>query len=175
MGRMSIAYNQNNVPQPDRGDPLIPNPRPLPPTSTPEFWNQFGMHEGCGRLLREELRRASAGKWKAIMDMLRNGAFRGGDMRAKLMIILQVILSTIDDGIIEKLNDLRKVSEQLKNVDSAQMEAKPGTVSGMNTESSILQSELTMLIQRRQQMIDNINNAIKSLHDTEMNAVRRMV
>ena len=144
-----------------------------------DYTNQIQMYGfGTGKLLSEELKKASAGKYKYLLDLL--GAkgvknFGGMDLRSRLMLLLEVILADIDEQIFTTLKDLKSKADELKGITRSQGENNPGLISGLNTDSSILQAKLTMLVQRRQQLVDAINNALKNCHDAEMNAVRRMI
>ncbi len=132
------------------------------------------------KLITEELIRATRGKNK-ILDLLGPAGlkalkkFKGGDLKENLMLLLEIILAELDQQIIQKINDLRKVSKQLKGVSKKEAENHPGLVSGLNTDSSVLQQMLTMLVQKRQRIVEAITNALKSVHDSDMNSIRRII
>jgi hypothetical protein len=97
------------------------------------------------------------------------------DFETILLMIMAVMEQDSRDEIADTIRKMKKASDKMKSVTKEDATERPGTIPGMNVDTSILQAQLTMAIQKRQQFIDMINNAIKSAHDSKMNTVRRMV
>lgn len=147
-------------------------------------YGQFSLYdnmvasEGPSKLIRENLKKAAAGKYQQLMDLLGSKSFKnmkGMNMQEKLMMILELILDDLDKNITKTISDLQKKSKDMKRVTSKQAEKNPGLMSSLNADTSILQVQLQMLVQRRQQFVENITNALKSAFDADMNTVRRIV
>lgn len=75
-------------------------------------------------------------------------------------------------GIIKRMRDAQK---DLKGITADQARERPGLVQSLNTDTSILQIELSMAVQNRQKLIETVTNTIKSAFDAKMNSVRRIV
>lgn len=136
------------------------------------------IHSCTHQLIREELLRANKRKGERIMELLSPRAMKkmkGFSLREKLMLLLEIILADLDKQIEKKIRDLHRLSSQMKSVTRSRAERKPGELQGMNLDSSVELQKLTMLVQKRQRLLEGISNALKSMHDADMNSVRRIV
>lgn len=133
-------------------------------------------NEATQKLLNDELKKAGLSKkYRDMMQFIGSKDYKAMNIVDRMTIIVEMIVNDLDKNIEKLVQQLYDKSQQLKNVTKSRAENNPGLISGMGTETGILQAILTMKVQERQRILEFLTNFTRTVHETEKRAIDRIV
>ena len=133
-------------------------------------------NEATQKLLNDELKKAGLSKkYRDMMQFIGSKDYKAMNIVDRMTIIVEMIVNDLDKNIEKLVQQLYDKSQQLKNVTKSRAENNPGLISGMGTETGILQAILTMKVQERQRILEFLTNFARTVHETEKRAIDRIV